>query len=131
MFFISVLTLLTYLTARSLSSEHGGFLAALEGMDIPSKYPDEYLVTFYEKHTLEQHFHNIGQNLSSSPKSRRYTFGYQATMDDKTRDEQVRRDSGVRMVHTNIPVYLIEPHDVEVFDHLELLHNRSSRLLKR
>nr|POE93445.1 subtilisin-like protease 3 [Quercus suber] len=131
MYFLCILALLTCLTARALSSEYGDLLAPLEGMDNQDKYPNEYLIQFYNNHTLEQHFHIIGQNLSSSPEFRRYTFGYQATIDEKTRDEQVRRDPGVRMVEANSPLYWVEPEDVVVFDHPQLLYNQTSHLHKR
>lgn len=74
MFLVSVLALLMCLTTRSLSSENESYLAPLLGMDIYNKHPDEYLILFHDEHTLEQHFHFIGQNLSSSPHFRRYTF---------------------------------------------------------
>jgi hypothetical protein len=104
MFFASISALLLSLGALSLSTQHEGYLAPLEGMDIP-KFPDEYIVIFYKNHTLEQHFDAIGYNLSSLPKFSTYGFGYSVVMNETTRDEQVRRDPGVRMVETDGPVY--------------------------
>jgi hypothetical protein len=78
--------------------------------------------------TLEQHFCVIGQDLSSLPRFERGSWGYQATMDDKTRDEQVRRDPGVLAVEANRPLYAIEPHDVEVFESSEAFLSRAIKL---
>lgn len=116
MFLISSMAVLAWLTTVSLSSKPEGVLAPLQGMDVPTKWPDEYLVYFNSDHTLEQHFDFIGQNLTSSPHFLRYPFGYQATMDSKTRDELVRRDPGVDLLETNRPIYAIEPLDVELLD---------------
>ena len=132
MFTSSVLaTLLICLVTVSASSGHTGYLAPLECIDVIEKYHNEYLVTFHKNHTLEQHFCVIGQDLSSLPRFERGSRGYQATMDDKTRDEYVRRDPGVLAVEANRPLYAIEPHDVEVFKLPETLDNRTSHLLKR
>ena len=121
-------TFLVCLVALSESSRHTGYLAPLECMDAIEKYPNEYLVTFYRNHTLEQHFRVIGQDLSSLPRFERGSRGYQATMDDKTRDEQVRRDPGVLAVEANRPLYAIEPHDVEVFESSEAFLSRAIKL---
>jgi hypothetical protein len=104
MFFASISAQLLSLGALSLSTQHEGYLAPLEGMDIP-KFPDQYVVILYNNHTLEQHFDAIGHNLSSLPKFSTYGFGYSAVMNETTRDEQVRRDPGVRMVETDGPVW--------------------------
>jgi hypothetical protein len=117
-------TFLVCLVALSESSRHTDYLATLECMEATEKYPNEYLVTFYKNHTLEQHFRFIGQDMSSSLKFERGSRGYQATMDDKTRDEKVRRDPGVRAVEANRPLYAIEPHDVEVFGSSEAFQSR-------
>ncbi|KAF2163842.1 hypothetical protein M409DRAFT_56957 [Zasmidium cellare ATCC 36951] len=131
MVFASFLTLLIFLTAQSVSRENGDFLAPLEGMDIHDKYPDEYLVIFHQNYTMEQHFENIAQDLSSLPEFRMYSFGYRTRMDQHTRDEKVRRDPRVRMVETNRPVYGIEPHNVTVFEPSAFWQNGTSRLSKR
>jgi hypothetical protein len=132
MLFIPILTLLSCSGVLSLSSEHGGYLAPLEGMDNHDKYPDEYVVIFHKNHTLEQHSDTIGYNVSSLPGFSRYGFGYGAIMDDKIRDERVRRDPGVRMVETDGPVYairpdemvLFEPDEMVLFENLELSNNQ-------
>jgi hypothetical protein len=126
MLFILILTLLSSLGVLSLSSEHGGYLAPLEGMDIHDKYPDKYMVVFHENHTLEQHFDTIGYNLSSLPKFCKYSYGYTAIIDDKTRDELVRRDPGVRMVDTDGPVYAEEPDEMVLIESPELFDNQTS-----
>lgn len=131
MHFTSILTLLSCLIVHSLSSNHGPVLAPLDGMDVHNRYLNEYLVILHGNCTLEQHFENIGKDLSGSLRFRKYTFGYQATMDDQTRDEHVRRDPGVRMVESNRPAYGIEADDVEIDDSLEHSRNRDSRTQKR
>jgi hypothetical protein len=80
MLFILILTLLSCSGVLSLSSEHGGYLAPLEGMDTHDKYPDEYVVIFHKNHTLEQHSDTIGYNVSSLHGFSRYSFGYGAIM---------------------------------------------------
>jgi hypothetical protein len=131
MFSTLFLAALLCLIAPSASSGHVGYLAPLECMDVIEKHPNEYLVTFYKNHTLEQHFRVIGRDLLSSPKFERGPYGYQATMDDKTRDEQVRRDPGVLAVEANRPLYATEPHDIEIFELPKALGNRASFLTKR
>ena len=85
MFTVPILaTFLVCLVALSESSRQTGYLAPLEYMDVIEKSPNGYSVTFYNNHTLEQHFRFIGQDMSSSPRSKRGSRGYQATMDDKT-----------------------------------------------
>lgn len=122
--FISVSTLCTCLTTISaLSIEHENYLAPLVGMDIPDKVPNEYGVTFYNKHTLEEHFNAIGRNLLSLPGFHKFTFGYIAIMDETTRDEHVRRDPGVRGVEASVPVYAILSDDMEYVDPLQPLNN--------
>jgi hypothetical protein len=127
MLFISVLALLSCSDMLSFSSGHGSYLAPLEGMNNHDKYSDEYLVTFHENYTLEQHFDTIGENLLSLPEFRRYGYGYGAIMNNKTRDERVRRDPGVRMVETEGPGYAVEPYDMVVIESQELSNNRTSK----
>jgi hypothetical protein len=120
MFFASISVLLSlFLGVLSLSTQHEGYLAPLEGMDIP-KFPDQYVVIFYKNHTLEQHFDAIGHNLSSLPEFSTYGFGYSAVMNETTRDEHVRRDPGVRMVETDGPVWADEWEDVVLFEDWEV-----------
>lgn len=107
--------------AVSASSEHVSYLAPLQCMDVAEKYANEYHVTFYKNHTLEEHFRVIGRDLSSSPKFERGPYGYQATMDDRTRDEHVRRDPGVLAVEANRPLYAIESDSFEVLELPEAL----------
>lgn len=93
-------------------------------MDNPNKWPNQYMVLFHNNHTLERHFDHIGLSLSGSPHFKDYSFGYQATKDDQTRDGLVRCDPGVSLVETNFPV-IVEPleeaeevwADAEVFEH--------------
>jgi hypothetical protein len=122
MFLASISVLLLCLLAMS----HEGYLAPVAGMDNSDKYPDAYIVTLHRGHTLEQHFDAIGSDLRSLPGFRTYGFGYSAVMDDKTRDEQVRRDPGVRVVEANAPIYgfqLLD--DVVLIESLKLLDNQT------
>jgi hypothetical protein len=124
MFFANTLAAFSCLAALTASSGYTGYLAPLLCMDVPEKFPNEYLITFRKNHTLEQHFRVIGRDLSSSPGFDGDSYGYKATMDDKTRDEQVRRDPGVLGVEANRPVYAILSDDVEIFESPEALHSR-------
>lgn len=108
MLFTTILTFFTSLTAATLSIGYGGYLSPLHGMNHPKKYPGQYLVLFHEYHTLEQHFIQMGRNLTTLPDFETFSLGYQVTMDDTTRDEYVRRDPGVQMVETNFPIYAVE-----------------------
>jgi len=98
-------------------------LAPLECMDVPDRYPNEYLVSFHKDHTLSQHFHTINKDLSDAPHFRTYSFGYQAKMDDETL-EAVRRDGRVRGVEANRPVYAVEAVEVELLETPQWLLDR-------
>jgi hypothetical protein len=128
MFFASKSALLLSLGALSLSIEYKGYLAPLEGMDNWDKFPNEYIVILHGNHTLAQHFDAIGTNLSSLPGFSKYGFGYSVVMNDTMRDEQVRRDPGVRMVETDGPVYADQwdEDDMVLIENLELPENQDS-----
>ena len=102
------LAILTWLATGSLRSGDESFLAPLYGMDNPNRWPNEYMVLFHDNHTLEKHYDHIGLNLSSSPHFKDYSFGYEATLDDQTRDILVRRDPGVILLEANFPL-IIDP----------------------
>lgn len=99
-----ILATLVWLTTRSLQSGDERFPVPLYGMKNPNKWPNEYMVLFHDNHTLAKHYDYIGLNLSSAPHFRDYSFGYEATMDDQTRDVLVRRDPGVILVEANFPL---------------------------
>lgn len=50
-------------------------LAPLYGLEYESSIPNEYIIMFQEGHTLEQHYHTIGRNLSLSDLNI-WTFNY-------------------------------------------------------
>jgi hypothetical protein len=113
------------------SNDQLAFQAPLAGIAAYSKYPGEYIVTLHKNHTLDQHFRNIGQNLTLSQNFRQYSFSYQATMNNETRDERVRRDPGVRLVEVNAPLEGFRPElDVLLHDEPFVLGN-DSHLSKR
>lgn len=108
MLFFTIVTLLASFTTATLSIGYGGYLSPLHGMNHPEKYSDQYIVLFHKNHTLEQHFIQMDRNLTTLPDFEAFSFGYQVTMDDTTRDEYVRRDPGVQMVETTFPIYAVE-----------------------
>jgi hypothetical protein len=56
----------------------------------------------------------IGQDLSNLPLFRKELFGYAALIDNKLRDEKIRRDPGVRWIETNMSWF-----DIVLFDSQE------------
>ena len=110
------------LTARESAND---FIAPLEGTENDEAIRNEYVVIFQPGYTLQQHYETIGRNLSNSARFVKFSFGYRANLDDKTRDEQVRRDPGVRMVETNRPVHLVEPVDSTDVEPSDLPHSHT------
>lgn len=128
MLITTIVTLFTCLTTVNSSVRHEGYLSPLYGMKYADKLPNQYLILFHDGYTLEQHFLYIDRNLSSLPGFLKLRYGYAATMDDSLRDEQVRRDPGVRSVETN-RVITIEPYVVECGDTSPVCPSPNDRIL--
>jgi hypothetical protein len=110
-----ILALPTCLFAlQSVSIKQDGYLAPVTYLDSLEEGPNMYEVFFYANHTLEQHFEFIGQNLSNLPQFRKELFGYGALIDNKLRDEKIRRDPGVRWIETDTSWF-----DIVLFDSQE------------
>lgn len=124
-----ILILLTCAVASLPSPQPNNNLAPLYGLDVRDKWPDEYVIMFQDGYSLDEHFHNIGRNLSHSAHFAKYSFGYQATMDRQTLDDFVRRDPNVLLVETNRPVYLIQPVDVVYLEPWRPPCARNTRIL--
>lgn len=87
-----------------------GTWAPLIGMD-DEVIDSKYVVMFHPGHTLEQHFVNIGHNLSHLPGFEYATWlpGYTALFHDEEMLDLVRPDPQVLLVEPDKPVRLIEP----------------------
>lgn len=83
-------------------SKQSDHLAPVTHLDLVGDGPNGYTVNFYANHTLDQHFQFIGQDLSNSRFFRKELFGYTALIDNKLRDEKIRRDPGVRWIETDM-----------------------------
>jgi hypothetical protein len=107
---VVVLALLFSMIALSVSSmvetpvpsKQDGYLAPVTYLDLLGDGPNGYTVNLHANHTLDQHFQFIGQDLSNSYFFRQELFGYTALIDNKLRDEKIRRDLGLRWIETDL-----------------------------
>ena len=121
MFTAIFLALSSHLIALSVSTEQSGYLAPATYLDLLGDGPNGYTVNFHANHSLEQHFQFIGRDLSDLHAFERHTLGYFALVDNKLRDEKIRRDPGVCWIETDLEML-----DLIMYDSQEDLYKQAS-----
>lgn len=100
----------TEIPPRTPAPTGSGTWAPLIGLE-DDVIDSKYVIMFQPGHTLEQHFTNIGQNLSHLPgfKFASWLPGYTALFHDEHMLDLVRPDPQVLLVEPDKPVQLIQP----------------------